>query len=218
MMMRLVCACRKIRVRRTTGNTPQAIMSRSTFPAPTAGSWSVSPTRSRRMDSGTAFNSAFIRIISIIEHSSTTRTSPSSGFFSFFWYPSGGLQPSRRCIVSAFIPAVSDSRFAALPVGAASSTFRPYARKAAIIPCVVVVFPVPGPPVKTITFADAAIRIAPAWASSYSICTICWIFPTSTESSRFPVFSLACISCTHRRSEAGASASFRSLLDTPISA
>jgi hypothetical protein len=46
------------------------------------GSCSMSPTSIRRIDSGTAFNSEFIRMISIIDDSSTISTSPSSGFSS----------------------------------------------------------------------------------------------------------------------------------------
>ncbi len=37
-MIRLLAACLNIRVRRTTGNTSELIMSFSTFPAPTLGS------------------------------------------------------------------------------------------------------------------------------------------------------------------------------------
>ena len=75
-MIRLACACRNIRVRRTTGKHSESIMSRRTLPAPTLGSWSISPTRIRVMVSGTAFRRLSISILSIMEHSSTISTSP----------------------------------------------------------------------------------------------------------------------------------------------
>ena len=84
MMIRLVWACRKIRVSRTTGKRSESIMSRSTFPAPTLGSWSMSPTRIRVMVSGTAFKRLYMSMMSIMEHSSTISTSPSRGCSSFF--------------------------------------------------------------------------------------------------------------------------------------
>ena len=65
-------------------------------------------------------------------------------------------------MVLASRPVASLMRLAALPVGAARSTSRPYARYAAMIPWVVVVLPVPGPPVRIITFARAAFRMASA--------------------------------------------------------
>ncbi len=42
----------------------------------------MSPTSIRRIESGTAFNSEFIRIMSIIDDSSTIKRSPSNGFSS----------------------------------------------------------------------------------------------------------------------------------------
>ena len=48
------------------------------------------------MLSGTAFSRLYISMMSIIEHSSRMSTSPSSGFCSFFWQPSGGLNSSSR--------------------------------------------------------------------------------------------------------------------------
>ena len=45
MMMRLSAACRNTSVSRTTGTAPEPMMSASTWPGPTDGSWSTSPTR-----------------------------------------------------------------------------------------------------------------------------------------------------------------------------
>src|ERR1700676_1158434 len=44
MMMRLCAACRNTSVRRTTGIAPDEMTSASTWPGPTEGSWSMSPT------------------------------------------------------------------------------------------------------------------------------------------------------------------------------
>src|SRR5437660_10320994 len=56
--MRLWPACRNTSVRRTTGTAPDEMTSASTWPGPTEGSWSVSPTTKRAALSGTAFMSA----------------------------------------------------------------------------------------------------------------------------------------------------------------
>ena len=58
------------------------------------------------------------------------------------------------------MPVASDIRLAALPVGAAKMILRPAALKAEMMPRVVVVFPVPGPPVSTITLEETAVRMA----------------------------------------------------------
>ena len=63
-------------------------------------------------------------------------------------------------MVFASIPVASESRFAALPVGAASSTDAPASRRAEMIPRVVVVFPVPGPPVRIRILLFTAVEIA----------------------------------------------------------
>ena len=81
-MIRLAAAWRKIFVSVITGKAPLLMISRSTFPAPTEGSWSASPTRMTRMVSGTAFNSALMSSTSVMELSSTMSASPSSGVFS----------------------------------------------------------------------------------------------------------------------------------------
>ncbi|EJW93945.1 hypothetical protein EVA_17943 [gut metagenome] len=71
-------------------------MSRNTFPAPTLGSWSISPTKTTRMEEGIAFIRLFISMMSIMEHSSTISASPSNGFSSFRLYPSFGLNSNKR--------------------------------------------------------------------------------------------------------------------------
>ena len=125
MMIRLDCACRKMRGSRMTGIFSESMMSRRTFPAPTLGSWSMSPTSTRRMCSGIAFIRLYIRMMSIIEHSSTISASPSSGFSSLRLYPSCGLNSSSRWMVLASIAVASLIRLEALPVGAASRILIP---------------------------------------------------------------------------------------------
>src|SRR5260370_1359168 len=80
--MRLCAACRNTSVRRTTGTAPDEMTSASTWPGPTEGSWSMSPTIKRAALSGTAFSSACISMTSTIEVSSTTSRSQSSGLSS----------------------------------------------------------------------------------------------------------------------------------------
>src|SRR4030088_2738093 len=81
-MMRLCAACRNTSVRRTNGTAPDEMMSASTWPGPTEGSWSISPTIKRAALSGTAFMSACISMTSTMEVSSTTSRSQSSGLSS----------------------------------------------------------------------------------------------------------------------------------------
>ena len=69
-------------------------------------------------------------------------------------------------MVFASMPEASDRRLAARPVGAARRIFAPASRKAVIMPRVVVVLPVPGPPVSTRTLLDAALRMACIWTWS----------------------------------------------------
>ena len=58
----------------------------------------------------------------------------------------------KRVLVLATPVTVSESRFAALPVGAASITSSPCCSRSFISALRVVVFPVPGPPVRTKTW------------------------------------------------------------------
>src|SRR6516164_5841450 len=81
-MIRLCAACRNTSVSRTTGTAPDEMMSASTWPGPTEGSWSMSPTINREALSGTALKSACISMTSTMEASSTTSRSQSSGLSS----------------------------------------------------------------------------------------------------------------------------------------
>src|SRR5436190_40169 len=81
-MMRLCAACRNTSVRRTTGTAPDEMTSASTWPGPTEGSWSMSPTTKSAALSGTAFVSDCISMTSTMEVSSTTNRSQSSGLSS----------------------------------------------------------------------------------------------------------------------------------------
>ena len=95
-------------------------MSASTWPGPTEGSWSTSPTRISAARGGTALSSACIKGTSTIETSSTTSSSHSSGCSSPRLKPPwAGSASSSRCRVLASRPVASPSRLAARPVGAA---------------------------------------------------------------------------------------------------
>ena len=77
--MLLSRAWRKMASSRTVATAPESMMSRSTFPGPTEGSWSTSPT-STRWDSGlTALNSTLVSRMSIMEVSSTITRSAGIG-------------------------------------------------------------------------------------------------------------------------------------------
>ncbi|OPZ61751.1 MAG: hypothetical protein BWY85_02308 [Firmicutes bacterium ADurb.Bin506] len=138
-------------------------MSRSTFPAPTEGSWSASPTKSSLQPGFIALSRLYMRMMSIIDTSSTTTASHSSGLDG----PRPKRQPSSPgsnssslWIVRDRLPVASAIRLAALPVGAASCTFIFLASNKSMSTLRVVVFPVPGPPVKTITPDTKARSIA----------------------------------------------------------
>ena len=153
-----------------------------------------------------ALSKAFRRSMSTMENSSTMRASPIRWLFAFFWYPPAGLYPNSRWMVFASSPHASDILLAARPVGAARRTFMPLERNISTIPCVVDVFPVPGPPVKTMVLPSAACRIAPACDSSYTIPVL---------------FSIEAMSNSHCRRSAGrecCGAIMRSFLAAPFSA
>ena len=76
-------ACRKIFLSSTTGNAMLLIMSRSTFPGPTLGSWFSSPTRISLVPAMIAWRSECISWISTIDISSMIMTSASRGFSAF---------------------------------------------------------------------------------------------------------------------------------------
>ena len=78
--IRLCAAWRNTSVRRTTGTAPEAMMSASTCPGPTEGSWSTSPTISSADPSGTAASSERMSRTSTIDVSSTASRPQSSGF------------------------------------------------------------------------------------------------------------------------------------------
>ncbi len=167
-------ACLKILVSLTTGKAFAQIISRSTLPGPTLGSWFTSPTKTRRVPTVTARSSACIRLISTIDISSIISTSVSSGLLSLRSKCAAAPSSipfessSRRWMVLASCPVVSFIRFAARPVGAASKISMPSASKKLMIALIVVVFPVPGPPVSKESPLLAAVRTACAWCSSSS--------------------------------------------------
>ena len=76
----LSAACLNIFSSFTTLKHSEYIMSFNTFPGPTLGSWSTSPTSISLVPTGTALRSAFIILISTIDISSTMMTSASRGF------------------------------------------------------------------------------------------------------------------------------------------
>ena len=162
--IKLCMDCRKISFKRTTGSISEAIRSPSTLPGPTLGSWSLSPTRIKRQPSGSARSTASKMVTSTMESSSITSASQSRLFFSFLakvgWSFSSHSTCNKRWMVLASLPVRSDIRFAARPVGAAKSTFSPLRSKILMIALSVVVFPVPGPPVKINMPWDSALRMA----------------------------------------------------------
>src|SRR6202040_2487735 len=172
-MMRLCAACRKTSVRRTTGTAPDEMTSANTWPGPTEGSWSMSPTIKRADLSGTALMSDCISMTSTIEASSTTSRSQSSGLSSPRLKPPPlGSTSSSRWVVLASKPVASVMRFAARPVGAHSRMLVPFAARMRKMALTMVVFPTPGPPVMTRTLDISASRIAATWlsASARPIC------------------------------------------------
>ena len=161
-------------------------MSPSTAPASTDGSWSLSPSSTRRQSGGSAATSAFMRCTSTIDDSSTT-TSFSGSLFSLVCLQFGGRPPSSEWIVMPFSAPIcartssgmpsafahcsrnaSPMRCAARPVGAASamsSAAKPLAISARRTAHTIVVLPVPGPPVTTVNIRSAAVLTALTWSS-----------------------------------------------------
>ena len=153
-------AWRKILFRRVIGATPLLIMLRSTSPAPTDGSWSISPTNKTCVPGRTAFSRWFISSRSSIEASSTTKKSRSSGFSSLCLNPSTGENSNKRWMVLAGCPVASERRFAARPVGEARAKRLRCSEIVAIKAFKQVVFPVPGPPVRMLSGCVSAIFTA----------------------------------------------------------
>ena len=142
-------------------------MSASTWPGPTEGSWSTSPTMSSAAASGTARNSERINRTSTMLASSTTRRSQSRECSSVRRNsPVRGSVSNRRWMVFASSPVLSDSRLAALPVGAQSATRTCLAIRIFRIELTRVVLPTPGPPVITSTLLERAIRTASRWLAA----------------------------------------------------
>src|SRR6476659_1813413 len=166
-MMWLCAACRKTSVRRTTGTAPDEMTSASTWPGPTEGSWSMSPTIRRAALSGTAFISDCISMTSTIEVSSITNRSQSSGLSSPRLKPPPlGSTSSSRWIVLASKPVASVMRLAARPVGAHSRISVPFAARIRRMALTMVVLPTPGPPVITVTLDISARRTAATWLAA----------------------------------------------------
>ena len=162
--IRLCAAWRNTSVNRTTGTAPEAMISASTWPGPTEGSWSTSPTIRRAASSGTAASSARISITSTIDVSSITSRLQWSGLCASRLNPPFlGSISSRRWIVFASNPVASLIRLAARPVGAHSRISTPLADRMRRIELTIVVLPTPGPPVMTETFEESAARTASAW-------------------------------------------------------
>ena len=93
-------------------------LTRSTFPGPTEGSWSGSPTMITSVSDGSALKRAWVRAKSIILNSSTTNSLQLSGFSSFRWKVKPAAHSNKRWTVHAGMPESSCNRTAALPVGA----------------------------------------------------------------------------------------------------
>ena len=169
-MMRLVAACRWISTRRVTTTAPDRMMSPSTWPGPTEGNWSASPTSSTAIPGGTAFSTCAIISTSTIDVSSMTSRSPSSGCRSVRRNcPFFGLISSRRCSVLASSPVASVMRLAARPVGAPSSGRTPLAARIVRMARSTVVLPTPGPPVNTTTLCARAVSTACRWLGDNSM-------------------------------------------------
>ena len=154
-------------------------MSRSTLPAPTLGSWSLSPTMISRVPGTSARSTLRIRKISTIDISSMISVSISSGLSCpRAKSPSSPPYSSSRCSVLASMPQASLMRLAARPVGAASA-ISPLTLSRRMMHLMIVVLPVPGPPVITVMPLLTAVSIArrcwgwkvtPSRRSSSSIC------------------------------------------------
>ena len=188
-MMALWAAWRNTSLSRTVGTRRLRIRSESRFPAPTLGSWSGSPTSTRRQSSRRAERSADIRVMSTIEVSSTMTASALKGLRSLWakinWpVCSSNRVSSRRWMV---VPSASHSspiRLAARPVGAARAVFSPKLSNRERTPRREVVLPVPGPPVRRSTCREAA-------SSTASFCWGAYFSPWA-----FSIFSISLSRCS----------------------
>ena len=84
-MMADCSACRNTSRRNTVSIFLLRIRSENTFPAPTEGNWSASPTSTSRVPERSARSSAENRDTSTMLISSTMTASASNGSFSVFW-------------------------------------------------------------------------------------------------------------------------------------
>jgi hypothetical protein len=116
---------------------------------------------------GSARRTARINGTSTIDVSSTTSRSQSRGSSSLRRkLPVLGSVSSRRWMVFASRPVLSDRRLAARPVGAQSAIVTALAVRIFSSELTSVVFPTPGPPVMTITLETSATRSAAFWLSA----------------------------------------------------
>ncbi len=165
-MMPLPPAWRKTWVSWTRGIDGTRSRSARTSPGPMLGSWSLSPMRSRWLPGRTAAVSRVARCRSSMDASSTTIRSACAGSSSKSVSGSGsGCWASMRCTVIAGSPVSSDSRLAALPVGAVSVTVPPAARTVVAMDLTVWLLPHPGPPVMIETVLVRAMVSAARWSS-----------------------------------------------------
>ncbi len=172
-MMRLCMDCRKTSFNCTVGNIPAAIRSPSTFPAPTDGSWSLSPTSISLHPMGRARSTLSKTYASTMDISSITRHSHSKGLRSLRlkkgWSRSSQSTWSIRWMVFDSSPVSSLILFAARPVGAANKTRSPACFSMRMMAFRVVVLPVPGPPVSISTPCSMAAFIASRCLPAYSM-------------------------------------------------
>src|SRR3984957_15370002 len=165
--MRLCAAWRKTSVKRAVGITAEFMMSASTWPGPTDGNWSASPTSRSPACGGNALMSDAISGRSTIETSSTTNRSQASGSVSQRLKPPlRGSASSKRWMVLAANPVLSAKRLAARPVGAHSATATAFAHRILRMELTRVVFPTPGPPVTTSSLLASANATAARWLSA----------------------------------------------------
>src|SRR6266516_5743200 len=121
-------------------------MSASTWPGPTEGNWSTSPTTSRAAVFGTALSSACISSTSTMDVSSTMSRSQSRGFSPSRRNPPVlGSTSSSRWMVLASKPVASFMRLAARPVEEHSKSLAPLAERMRRMALTRVVLPTPRP-------------------------------------------------------------------------
>ena len=175
-MMALLAAWRKTWFNLTTGIFPDSIKSSKILPGPTLGNWSFSPTNKSWQVGEIAFSKEWARKRSTIELSSTMTASKGKGLSLSRLNPRlAGSNSSKRCKVFASKPAISPNLWAARPVGAAKPIFLPMPCQSATMVFWVKVFPVPGPPVRTITRDEAALITASSCCGE-SLMRLLWVY------------------------------------------